>query len=69
MNTKTKSNLIASILLAAVSFGLLTILAPASNMVPGLAVFAALLGYGALELKQAANTQMFLPGRKGRIRA
>jgi|GEM_PF-3511353 len=69
MNTKTKSNLIASILLVAVTLGLLVTLAPASNLAAGLAVLAALFGYGALELKQTANTQMFLPGRKGRIRA
>jgi len=69
MNTKTKSNLIASILLAAATLGLLALLAPASNVVAGIAVLAALLGYGALELKHVENTQMFLPGRKGRIRA
>lgn len=69
MNTKTKSNLIASILLVALSLGLLALLAPVNYVVTGVAVLAALLGYGALELKQAANTQMFLAKRKGRIRA
>ena len=69
MNTKTKSNLIVSILIAAVSLGLLALLAPFSNAMAGIAVLGALIGYGAMELKQAANTQLFVHGRSGRIRA
>lgn len=54
MNTQTKTNLIASIILALVPFGFLGLIGPSGDLVAGLAVTAALIGLGALDLKQRA---------------
>ncbi len=54
MNTQTKSNLIASIILALVPFGFLGLVGPSGDLVAGLAVTAALIGLGAMDLKQRA---------------
>ncbi len=54
MNTQTKSNLIASIILALVPFGFLGLIGPSGDLVAGLAVTAALIGLVAMDFKQRA---------------
>lgn len=54
MKTKTMSNLIASSILAFVPFGALALLLPAAEVIAGLAVAAALIGLGLMELKSGA---------------
>ena len=44
MNSETKSNLIASIILALVPFGFLGLIGPSGDLLAGLAVTAALIG-------------------------
>ena len=67
MNTKTKSNLIASIILAIVPFGPLALLLPAGEVVASVIVIAALLGLGAMELKQGAYARLPKPAAKDAI--
>ncbi|MCH2386977.1 MAG: hypothetical protein MKZ70_03020 [Opitutales bacterium] len=54
MNTQTKSNLIASIILALVPFGFLSLIAPSGDLLAGLAVTAALIGLAFMDFKQRA---------------
>ena len=54
MNSETKSNLIASIILALVPFGFLGLIGPSGDLVAGLAVTAALIGLVAMDFKQRA---------------
>ncbi len=54
MNKQTKSNIIASTILAVVPFGLFALLLPAGELVAGVAVAAALIGLGVMDLKHEA---------------
>ena len=62
MNTRTKSNIIASIILALVPIGPLALLYPAGDVVAGVVVIAALITLGVMEVRQSANR--ILPDRK-----
>ncbi len=52
MNTQTKSNLIASIILALAPFGLFGFAMPAGELIAGVAITAALAGLAVMDLKQ-----------------
>ena len=67
MNTKTKSNLIASIILALAPFGLLALLLPAGEIVASVIVIVALVGLGVMELRQGAYARLPKPRAKGAI--
>lgn len=54
MNTKTKSNLIVSTILALAPFGFFGFALPAGEILAGVAVAAALVGLGVMDLKQGA---------------
>lgn len=56
MNTKTKSNLIASIILALVLISIFALILPVAELAAGVAVAAALIGLGLMDLKQVAYT-------------
>ncbi|MEM9161376.1 MAG: hypothetical protein AAGB46_20205 [Verrucomicrobiota bacterium] len=62
MNTRNKSNIIASIILALVPIGPLALLYPAGDVVAGVVVIAALITLGVMEVRQSANR--ILPDRK-----
>ncbi len=67
MNTKTKSNLIASVILALVPFGLLALLLPAGEIVASVIVVLALVSLGMLELKQGAYAHLPKTRAKGAV--
>lgn len=54
MNTQTKSNIIASTILALVPFALFGLVMPAGELVAGIAIAAALAGLAVMDLKQGA---------------
>ena len=54
MNAKTKSNLIASIILALVPIGVFALAHPVAELAAGLAVAATLIGLGVMDLTRVA---------------
>ncbi len=54
MNTQTKTNIIASTILALLPFGFFGLQMPAGELVTGLAVAAALVGLAVMDLKRGA---------------
>ncbi|HAT60458.1 MAG TPA: hypothetical protein DCS60_06770 [Opitutae bacterium] len=54
MNRQTKSNIIASTILALLPFGLFGFQMPAGELTAGVAITAALVGLGVMDLKQGA---------------
>ena len=54
MNKQTKSNIIASTILALLPFGLFGFQMPAGELIAGVAITAALVGLGVMDLKQGA---------------
>ncbi len=64
MKTKSISNLIASITLALVPIGPLSLLLPAGEIIAGVLVLAGLAGLGLMELRQGAAVN--LPTRQSK---
>lgn len=56
MNTQTKSNLIASIIIALVPIGIFALVLPVAELAAGVAVTGALIGLGVMDLKQVTYT-------------
>jgi|GEM_PF-2159876 hypothetical protein len=54
MNAKTKSNLIASIILALAPIGLFALALPIAELAAGLAIAATLIGLGVMDLNRVA---------------
>ena len=54
MNTQTKSNLIASIILALVPIGIFALVLPVVEVAAGVAIAAALIGLGVMDINHVA---------------
>ncbi|MDE0768037.1 MAG: hypothetical protein OSB19_06565 [Opitutaceae bacterium] len=69
MNTQTKSNLIASIILALVPIGIFALVLPVVEVAAGVAIAAALIGLGVMDLNHVAYSSDIRGTQKPSARA